>query len=180
MKLISEPLPGVKVFEPFIHRDPRGDFVKPFHVEQLAEHGVSLRLDEEFFSTSQAGVVRGMHFQVPPHDHSKLIYCIRGRVTDVIVDIREGSPTYGKCASVELSAENHYVILIPRGFAHGFASLEDHSCLVYKTDSVHTPKADGGIRWNSIDFKWPFENPTISERDCHFPTLENFNSPFAI
>ena len=124
--------------------------------------------------------MRGLHFQVPPHEHSKLIYCIRGRVTDVIMDIRVGSPTYGKCASIELSAENHLVIYIPRGFAHGFASLENNSCLVYKTDSIHAPQSDGGIRWDSIDFTWPFDSPVISERDSSFPAFEDFRSPFTI
>lgn len=178
MKLISQPLPGVKVLEPFIHRDPRGDFVKPFHEGQLAEHGISLELKEEFFSTSAANVVRGFHFQKPPHSHAKLIYCISGRVLDVVMDIREDSPTYGHCAGVDLSAANHHVIYIPVGFAHAFASLEDGSCLVYKTNAVHAPEADSGILWSSVDFDWPIENPNISERDQGFETMGQFVSPF--
>lgn len=178
MKLICQPLPGVKVIEPFIHRDPRGDFVKPFHEGQLAEYDISLEIKEEFFSTSAANVLRGFHFQKPPHAHAKLIYCISGRVLDVVVDIRKDSRTYGQCAGVELSAENHHVIHIPVGFAHAFASLEDGSCLVYKTNAVHAPEADAGILWSSVDFDWPVEKPLISGRDARFDTLERFDSPF--
>lgn len=178
MKLISQPLPGVKVLEPFIHRDPRGDFVKPFHEGQLAEHDISLELKEEFFSTSAANVVRGFHFQKPPYAHAKIIYCISGRVLDVVMDIRKDSPSYGQCAGIEISADNHHVVYIPVGFAHAFASLEDGSCLVYKTDAVHAPEADAGILWSSVDFDWPFQAPLISERDAAFEALEGFKSPF--
>lgn len=178
MKLITELLSGVKVLEPFVHRDPRGDFVKPFHAGQLLEHGISLELEEEFFSTSAANVVRGFHFQTPPHAHAKLIYCITGRVLDVVVDIRRESLTYGQCAGVELSAENHYIIFIPVGFAHAFASLEDGSCLVYKTDSVYVPESDAGLLWSSVDFDWPIDDPMLSERDAVFEPFHAFESPF--
>lgn len=178
MKLISQPLPGIKVLEPFIHRDPRGDFVKPFHEGQLAEHGISLQLKEEFFSTSAANVVRGFHFQKPPHAHAKLIYSISGRVLDVVMDIRKGSSTYGQCEGIELSAANHHLVYIPQGFAHAFASLEDGSCLVYKTDCVHAPESDAGILWSSVDFNWPYKHPLISDRDSKFISFQEFDSPF--
>jgi dTDP-4-dehydrorhamnose 3,5-epimerase len=178
MNLISEPLPGVKVLEPFIHRDPRGDFVKSFHETQLSKHGICLDVKEEFFSTSAKGVLRGMHFQLPPHAHQKLIYCIAGSVLDVVLDLRVGSPTYGKSAGVEISAQNHHLIYIPRGFAHGFLSLEDQSCLVYKTDAVHAPSHDSGILWNSFGFDWPEKNPKLSLRDQSFSCLQDFVSPF--
>ena len=178
MKLISEPLPGVKLLMPFVHKDPRGNFVKPFHEGQLADLGISLTVREEFFSSSQKGVVRGMHFQIPPHAHAKLIYCIRGSVLDVILDIRQGSPTYGKATGVNLTAENHHIVYIPQGFAHGFASLEDDSCLVYKTDAVHVSSSDSGVLWDSFGFEWPFDNPVLSERDCTFQPLVSFKSPF--
>lgn len=180
MNLISEPLPGVKVLEPFIHRDPRGDFVKPFHEGQLAEHGIKLSIKEEFFSTSAKGVLRGMHFQRPPHAHQKLIYCIAGSVLDVVLDLRVGSRTYGQSRGVVLSAENHHQIFIPAGFAHGFLSLEAHSCLVYKTDAVHSPSHDAGILWNSFGFAWPANSPQLSPRDQDFPHLNEFASPFQV
>jgi len=204
MNLISEPLPGVKVLRPFVFEDTRGNFVKPFHADQLATHGITIHVQEEFFSTSAAGVLRGMHFQTPPHAHQKIVYCITGRVLDVVLDLRKDSSTFGQSAGFELSAANRHIVHIPVGFAHGFYSLEDNSCLVYKTDAVHAPAHDGGILWNSFGFPWkestefklkveveevaslepklaastvPFA-PTISERDCKFPTFAEFASPF--
>jgi dTDP-4-dehydrorhamnose 3,5-epimerase len=178
LKLISSPLSGVKVLKPFIHQDHRGDFVKSFHVVQLQKHDISIEIKEEFFSYSKTNVIRGFHFQNPPHAHAKLIYCIKGRVLDVVMDLRKSSDTYGRCTGVELSDENHYIVYIPVGFAHAFASLEDHSCLVYKTDTVHVPSADDGILWSSVDFNWPIKNPDISIRDADFKKFSNFESPF--
>lgn len=166
------------VLKPFVHRDSRGEFVKPFHEEQLKAKGIKFDVKEEFFSTSAVNVIRGFHFQAPPHAHAKLVYCINGRVLDVIMDIRKGSPTYGQCAGVDLSAENHHLIFIPVGFAHAFASLEEESCLIYKTDSVYAPDADAGILWSSVNFDWPFQDPIISDRDGAFTDFRSFNSPF--
>lgn len=178
MKVISEPLPGVKVLEPFIHRDFRGEFVKTFHEKQLAELGIQISLKEEFFSISSEGILRGMHFQLPPFAHQKLIYCIEGAVLDVVLDLRIGSPTYGHARGIPLSSENRHLIFIPVGFAHGFLSLRDQSCLIYKTDFTHVPSHDAGILWNSFDFDWPMESPKLSPRDQSFPGLKEFSSPF--
>ncbi len=179
MELISEPLPGVKILRPFVFEDARGNFVKPFHEEQLAKHGIVMKVREEFFSTSAAGVLRGMHFQIPPHEHQKLIYCIIGRVWDVLLDLRRGSSTYGEATGFELSAANRHVVFIPVGFAHGFLSLENNSCLVYKTDAVHAPAHDDGILWSSFGFPWPLvAEPVVSARDAAFSGLPDFDSPF--
>ncbi len=180
MQLISEPLPGVKILRPFVFEDARGNFVKPFHEDQLAKHGIEMTVREEFFSTSAAGVLRGMHFQVPPHAHQKLVYCITGKVLDVLLDLRKDSPTFGKSIGFELSAANRHLVHIPVGFAHGFLSLEDNSCLVYKTDAVHAPDHDAGILWNSFGFDWPIDDitPTISTRDLAHPRFVDFASPF--
>jgi dTDP-4-dehydrorhamnose 3,5-epimerase len=180
MQLIDEPLPGVKVLKPFAFEDERGNFVKPFHEGQLAEHGISLRVKEEFFSTSARGVLRGMHFQTPPHAHQKLIYCLTGSVLDVLLDIRRDSPTYGSSITLELSSANRHVIHIPVGIAHGFLTLEDNSCLIYKTDAVHAPESDHGILWNSFGFEWPLngETPIISDRDLIHPSFSLFETPF--
>ncbi len=178
MTLIDEQLPGVKVLKPFVFEDARGNFVKPFHEGQLAEHGISMTVREEFFSTSAKDVLRGMHFQIPPHEHQKLIYCISGRVLDVLLDLRKGSPTFGRSVGLELSAANHHLVYVPVGIAHGFASLEDHSCLVYKTDAVHSPAHDCGIAWNSFGFEWPITAPVISGRDLTHPEFGGFDSPF--
>lgn len=180
MQLVSTPLPGVRVLRPFVFEDARGNFVKPFHEGQLAEHGIAMTVREEFFSTSQKGVLRGMHFQVPPHAHQKLVYCLTGRVLDVLLDLRKASPSFGKAAAFELSAANRNVVHIPAGFAHGFLSLEDQSCLIYKTDAVHAPDCDAGILWNSFGFTWPIDGsaPVISPRDLTHPEFCKFESPF--
>jgi dTDP-4-dehydrorhamnose 3,5-epimerase/CDP-3, 6-dideoxy-D-glycero-D-glycero-4-hexulose-5-epimerase len=180
MTLISEPLPGVKLLQPIIFEDERGTLVKPFHEEQLAVHGISFCIREEFFSTSAANVIRGMHFQYPPHDHQKLVYCISGCVLDVVLDLRRSSDTFGTATGFHLSAMNRQMVYIPRGVAHGFLTLEEKSCLVYKTDSVHVPSHDGGVRWNSFGFNWPLADsaPMISIRDQKFPVFHEFTTPF--
>jgi dTDP-4-dehydrorhamnose 3,5-epimerase len=178
MQLIHEPLPGVKVFKPFVFEDARGSFVKPFHEGHLADHGIAMTVREEFYSISVKDVLRGMHFQTPPHAHQKLIYCVSGRVIDVLLDLRRVSPTFGQSISLELSAQNHHVLYVPIGFAHGFLSMEDQSCLVYKTDAVHAPQHDVGIHWNSFGFEWPTDTPLISDRDLTHPMFAEFSSPF--
>jgi dTDP-4-dehydrorhamnose 3,5-epimerase len=179
MKIIGEPLPGVKILRPFVFEDERGNFVKPFHEGQFAAHGISLTVLEEFFSTSEAAVLRGMHFQLPPHAHQKIVYCITGVVLDVLLDLRKDSPTFGQSVSFELSAKNRHIVYIPVGFAHGFLALEDQSCLIYKTDAVHAPAFDSGILWNSFGFTWPCVTaPIMSSRDLTFPAFSDFISPF--
>ena len=123
MTLIDEPLPGVKILRPFVFEDARGNFVKSFHEGQLAEHGIAMTLREEFFSNSAAGVLRGMHFQAPPHAHQKLIHCIRGRVLDVILDLRKESTTYGQSVGIELSSTNHHIAYLPVGLAQDRKSV---------------------------------------------------------
>ncbi len=181
MQLIAEPLLGVKILRPFVFEDSRGNFVKPFHEDQLAAHGIQMTVREEFFSTSAAMVLRGMHFQTPPHAHQKIVYCITGRVLDVLLDLRKNAPTFGQAVGFELSAANRHIVHIPVGFAHGFLSLEDNSCLVYKTDAVHAPANDAGILWNSFGFDWPLHGmtPTISARDLAHPHFVDFASPFS-
>ncbi len=179
MELVSEPLPGVKILRPFVHQDERGDFVKTFHKGQLIEHGISMTVREEFYTISAGNTIRGMHFQSPPHAHQKIIYCTAGRVLDVLLDIRRSSPCYGQHASVELSADHPLLVCLPVGIAHGFISLEDRSCLVYKTDAVYAPEADLGIRYNSFGFIWPDlgGTPLLSLRDREHPNFPDFASP---
>lgn len=180
MQLIAEPLPGIKILKPFVFEDVRGCFVKPFHEDQLAAHGIHMTVREEFFSTSAANVLRGMHFQLPPHAHQKLVYCMSGRVLDVVLDLRRSSPNYGDAVGFELSAANRHIVSIPVGFAHGFLSIEDQSCLVYKTDAVHAVDCDAGILWSSIDFEWQLGSrvPLISSRDLGHTAFNEFISPF--
>lgn len=178
MKIVNQPLPGVMLLEPRTFTDARGRFVKTFHAPDFASLGIAFNPLEEFYSVSHRGVLRGMHFQLPPHDHAKLVYCVRGRVLDVLLDLRRASPDYGRAVSAELSEENCRIFYIPPGIAHGFLALEDHSLMVYKTTSVHAPTHDAGIRWDGFGFDWGAGEKIISERDRGFPALRDFVSPF--
>lgn len=158
--------------------DARGVFVKSFHEPSLLEAKLTFELKESYFSFSKKNVIRGMHFQLPPHDHEKIVFCPQGKIMDVILDIRKNSPTYGKHLTIELSAENHKAVFIPKGCAHGFLSLEDNALTYYLVSSAHHPASDTGILYNSFDCDWQVENPILSERDLDFSRLEDFDSPF--
>ena len=163
---------------PKVFNDFRGSFVKVFHETTFQEAGLENNFAEEYYSKSFKGVIRGLHFQTPPDDHTKLVYCIDGSVYDVVVDLRVGSKTYGKFQALNLNSRDANMIYIPTGLAHGFCSLSDSATLVYKTSTVHSPSKDSGILWNSIGINWPCENPIISERDKSFIDFKSFKSPF--
>ncbi len=177
---INQPFPGTHLLKPKCFEDNRGNFVKTFHSGVFAELGIGFNPVEEFYSTSRKGVLRGMHFQVPPHEHDKLVYCIRGRVLDVVLDLRKSSKTYGQSYGNEISAQNQLIFFIPKGVAHGFVSLEEDSVLVYKTTTTHAPSHDIGVHWNTFGFVWPTltETSLISARDRQFPALDEFQTPF--
>lgn len=173
------PLPGAWAFAPPCHRDNRGAFVKTFHAPSHIAEGLHFELREEFYSVSHRGVLRGMHFQTPPYDHQKLVTCVAGRVLDVLLDLRHGSHAYGQACSLELDAKNPLAVWIPKGLAHGFLSLEDDSCVTYKTDREYAPDHDAGVRWDSFGFAWPLlEEPIVSPRDRRHPPWGEFASPF--
>ncbi len=180
MELIQEPLPGIKILRPFVHEDERGTFLKTFHESQLRQHDIEIEIKEEFYTTSAVAVLRGMHFQVPPHAHQKIVTCLSGKVLDVVLDLRKESLTYGQHASFELSEENRYIVYIPIGFAHGFLGQKENSSLLYKTDCVYSPESDQGILWNSFGHEWnvPDLELVISDRDRQHTPLETFISPF--
>ncbi len=178
MELVSTELPGLQVIRPRIFRDERGSFVKTFHADRFRELGLDFEPREEFFSTSVRGVLRGMHFQVPPAAHAKLVYCIVGRILDVVLDLRKDSPTFGRSCARELSAANREMVFIPVGFAHGFLALTEDATMVYQTATVHSPAHDSGVHWNGFGFDWPVQTPILSERDKKFPALRDFLSPF--
>ncbi|MCO4805598.1 MAG: dTDP-4-dehydrorhamnose 3,5-epimerase family protein [Flavobacteriales bacterium] len=171
-------IPGVFEIDMFHAGDDRGLFVKPYHKKTLDQQGLVSDFQESFYSTNKAGVIRGMHFQRPPYDHTKIVYCTSGRLLDVILDIREGSPTYGKCASVELTGSNFKSVYLPTGVAHGFCVLEDNTNMIYLTSTMHAPSADDGIRFDSFGFDWPLKKAVQSERDMAFQSLEEFKTPF--
>lgn len=177
LKFVPQKLDGVYLVENFSARDERGAFVKTFHLDKFRDAGFSESFTESYYSLSSKGVIRGMHFQAPPHEHIKLVYVTQGRILDVILDIRPASPTFGKHISLELS-EYGASILIPKGCAHGFLALSEFATVVYNVSSVYNSTADQGIRWNSFGFNWPVDKPVISERDNTFPEFINFVSPF--
>ena len=174
MKFISEPLEGLYEFEYPRFLDERGVFAKPFHSGSLSEYGVNADFKEFYFSDSHKDVLRGMHFQLPPHDHGKLVFVSSGCVLDVVLDVRRSSLTFGKYVSFELCAEDQRCIYLSSGFAHGFLSLEDNSRINYLVTSLYSPAHDAGVRWDSFDFNWPVNNPIVSPRDAVFLTLEDF------
>lgn len=175
---ITTGFPGLTLLQPKVFRDLRGTFVKTFHEEWFGRQGLSFTPREEFYTISDLGVLRGMHFQRPPAAHSKLVYCTSGRVLDVVLDLRVGSPTCGQYYSRELSADNLEQLFISPGFAHGFLALADKSTMVYLTDVVHTPECDTGLHWDSFGYRWPLKNPVLSDRDCQLPPWRAEKSPF--
>lgn len=165
---------GLPVFQ-----DHRGSFVKTYTASLFGGEVPVTPCDfrEEFYSISNKNVIRGMHFQLPPHDHTKLVYCPVGCVRDVLLDLRGGSD-YGRTASIVLNASEPVLLVIPKGVAHGFVSLTDASLMVYKTSTEYAPTHDAGIRWDSFGFDWQCSAPLVSERDAAHGSLSSFASPF--
>lgn len=163
---------------PTVRQDNRGRFVKTVHAGWFAEHGVRFDFREQYYSVSRRGVLRGLHFQLPPSDHAKLVYCTDGRVFDVALDLRKGSPTVGQWAALELSAETGNMAYLATGLAHGFFTVSHSATLVYNVTSVYDPERDAGIRWDSAGIDWPDAKPILSDRDRALPPLGQFSSPF--
>ncbi len=170
-------IPGVRLLEPRIMCDSRGSFTKLIHEPSLARAGLPGQFSEVFISTSVSGVIRGLHLQVPPFAYHKLVCCVAGHVFDVLLDLRGGSPAYGKHAVLELSGESPLVVSVPPGVAHGFAALAD-SLMLYATTVTHHPSADTGVRWDSAGVDWPLSDPIVSERDTRLPGMDSFVSEF--
>jgi dTDP-4-dehydrorhamnose 3,5-epimerase len=161
-----------------IHYDERGFFVKTFNYDIFSMSGLISEWKEDYYSVSKKGVLRGLHFQMPPYDHEKMVYCTEGSVLDAVVDLRSGSPTYGWHVLFEVSEEKANMIYIPRGLAHGFYVLSERATMVYKVSSVYAPEYDSGIHWKSAGIPWPDDKPIISKRDNGFEQFRYFNSPF--
>jgi dTDP-4-dehydrorhamnose 3,5-epimerase len=178
MQLSELPLNGCFRLQPRVFQDVRGRFVKPLVVSQLKAHGLRTDFVEQYHSTSTLGVVRGMHFQTPPHEHAKLVYCAAGAVTDVLLDLRRQSCTYGQAIALPLTAESGQALYIAAGIAHGFFALEAPALMVYNVTSEYAPSQDAGVRWDSFGFDWGVSAPVMSERDRSFPALADFVSPF--
>lgn len=172
MQIIKTTLPGVLILEPKVFPDARGFFVETYNKERYIDCGIELEFVQDNLSSSTKGVVRGLHYQ-NPHAQGKLVYVLQGEVWDVAVDIRRGSPHFGRWTAVTLSAENKRQFYVPPGFAHGFCVLSDTALFSYKcTDSYH-PECDAGVRWDDpeIGIPWPFAAPLLSEKDQKQPLL---------
>lgn len=160
--------------------DHRGFFGETYSHRRYAELGIDAEFLQDNHSISRAvGTLRGLHFQAPPHSQGKLVRCGRGAIFDVAVDIRRGSPTYGKWEGYELTAKNGRQLYVPAGFAHGFVTLESDSEIVYKCTDYYAPETEGAVRWDSCDIDWPLTgDPTLSDKDQDAPALADFGSPF--
>ena len=181
--VIKTDIEGVLIIEPKVFGDARGYFLESFNAKEFAEKtGLNINFVQDNESMSSYGVMRGLHFQTPPYTQSKLVRCVKGAVLDVAVDIRKGSPTYGKHVAVELTEENHRQFFVPRGFAHGFAVLSETAIFQYKCDNFYAPQSDGGISIldNSLGIDWriPTDKALLSEKDTKHVLLKEFDSPF--
>lgn len=178
LKLVETTISGLKILEPRVFEDTRGKFIKTFNDGFFKEHGLNIQIKETYYSISHKDVLRGMHFQTPPHDHLKLVYVPSGKIIDVVLDIRRNSPTYGKSFNIELSSDNAKVLIIPKGLAHGFKSLEDNTNVTYMQTSGYAPECDAGIKFDSFGYDWDLSNAKISDRDLAFEGFNTFTSPF--
>ena len=182
MNIIQTDIPGVLIIEPRIFEDPRGYFFESFSQRDFDANVRTVRFVQDNESKSGYGVLRGLHFQKPPYTQSKFVRVIRGTVLDVAVDIRRGSPTFGKHVAVELSGENHRQFFVPRGFAHGFSVLSEEALFQYKCDNFYAPQSEGALAWDDpdlgIDWKLPPERVLLSEKDRRHPLLAEADELF--
>lgn len=160
--------------------DNRGKFIKLFNEDEYIKEKIGIGIKEQYYSISKPGVLRGMHFQLPPMDQFKIVTCVYGEILDVVVDLRKNSKTYKKCCSFRLTEENSEAIYIPKGLAHGFyVTGNKEAIVIYSTETVYNENLDCGIRYDSIDFRWPFiDKPIMSKRDLSLDRFEDFNNPF--
>lgn len=180
MKITQTHLEGLLVIEPTLFTDSRGYFYESFNEQKFKDAQIPHHFVQDNQSMSMRGAVRGLHFQHPPHAQAKLVRVTQGAVYDVAVDIRKHSPTYGQHFGIELNHTNHLMLFIPVGFAHGFATLQDHSVFQYKCSALYNPNSDDGIFWNdpNIGISWPVSNPLISNKDQNLQPWKQFESPF--
>jgi dTDP-4-dehydrorhamnose 3,5-epimerase len=181
MKATPLYLPGLLLLEPARHGDSRGFFSEVWSRRALAAIGLDIDfVQDNHAHSAEAGVLRGLHFQRPPSAQGKLIRVARGAILDVVVDLRQGSPGYGRAETIKLSAADWRQLWVPRGFAHGYLTLEPDTEVLYKTDAYYDRAADAGIRWNdpALGIDWPVANPILSEKDRTAPLLADIPPPF--
>ena len=175
MKVLQTAIPGVVIFEPKVFGDARGFFLETYNAARYAEAGVPGPFVQDNLSRSVKGTLRGLHFQNAPHAQGKLVQCLAGAVWDVAVDIRKGSPTFGKWVGVELSADNRRQFWVPPGFAHGFCVLSESADFAYKCTALYAPASEGSVRWDDpqLGISWPVKQPLLSAKDAAAPLLKD-------
>ena len=182
MKITKTEIEGVVIIEPHIFEDSRGYFFEVFSEREFAEKVCNCHFVQDNEAKSSFGVIRGLHYQQPPHAQSKLVRVVKGRVLDVAVDIRKGSPTFGRYVAVELTEDNHRQFFVPRGFAHGFVVLTDEVIFQYKCDEFYAPESEGAIAWDdptlAIDWKIPADKLILSPKDACNPQLKDATGLF--
>jgi len=182
MKFVNTPIEGLVIIEPTVFGDNRGYFLESYNKKKFEEAIGKVSFVQDNESKSAKGVLRGLHFQKPPFAQAKLVRCIEGSVLDVAVDIRKGSPTYGKHVAIELTGENKRQLFVPRGFAHGFSVLSDSAVFAYKVDNTYAPEYDAGIKYDdkelNIDWSLTEEEVQLSEKDKNLSSFKDLDSPF--
>ena len=184
MPFVTTEIQGVLIFEPAVYRDERGYFFESYNEQIFHGQGITNRFVQDNQSFSKYGVIRGLHYQLDPHSQTKLVRVLQGKILDVAVDIRKGSPTFGKYVSVELSSENKRQLLVPRGFAHGFSVLSDTAEVSYKCDRLYDKASEGGIRYDdprlNIDWQLPKDKTIVSSKDLALPGFAECRNNFEI
>lgn len=182
MGFITTDFPGLLIYEPKVFEDSRGFFFESFSEKALRDYGITNRFVQDNQSSSSYGVIRGLHYQLPPHGQTKFVRVLQGKVLDVVVDLRKGSPTFGKAFSIELSEENKKQLYVPVGFAHGFSVLSERAQLLYKCDAFYNKESEGGVAYNDpalhIDWRVPADKVIISEKDAILPSLAQCRNEF--
>ncbi len=180
MEVIETKIKGLLIIKPKVFADTRGYFFESYNEDVFKQNGINVHFVQDNQSLSNAGVLRGLHFQAPPHDQGKLVRVINGAVLDIAVDIRKNSATYGQHVAIELNEENKTMFYIPSGFAHGFLTLRDNTIFSYKCTNVYNKASEGCVLWNDTDLNinWNIQNPILSDKDLIGTPFKDFSSPF--
>lgn len=178
MEIIKTKIEGCFEINLKSFRDHRGALTKVFHAPSFSELNLPVSFPEEYYSISHKGVVRGLHFQIPPSSHAKCVTCLSGSIFDVVVDLRKNSLTFGQYFHTIIDSKNPKLLFVPEGLAHGFMALEDNTIFLNRSTTVYNPECDKGIRWDSCNIPWPKIEPIVSEKDINMLPLSLFSSPF--
>ncbi len=178
MEFTKTKISGLFLIQNDVFKDDRGFFVKSYQLDLFEKLGIKMDLEEQYFSISKKSVIRGMHFQILPHAQNKLVSCTQGSVFDVVCDLRQNSPTYGKSESFELSFENAKALYIPKGLVHGFQATSEASTMYYQVSKMYSKQHEQGICYDSLGIDWPLKPAIINERDRILPALKEYKSPF--